>query len=64
MWQAIPDGHTLALLVLGGGAGTVGHLLFIFAYQRAPASTIAPYLYAQIAFAMLLGWVAFAHTPG
>lgn len=64
VWQAIPDGHTLALLVLVGVAGTVGHLLFIFAYQRAPASTIAPYLYAQIAFAMLLGWVVFDHTPG
>jgi drug/metabolite transporter (DMT)-like permease len=64
VWQAIPDGRTLALLVLVGAAGTLGHLLFIFAYQRAPASTIAPYLYAQIAFAMLLGWAVFDHTPG
>lgn len=64
VWQAIPDGRTLALLVLVGAAGTVGHLLFIFAYQRAPASTIAPYLYAQVAFAMLLGWLFFDHTPG
>jgi drug/metabolite transporter (DMT)-like permease len=64
VWQAIPDGRTLALLVLVGAAGTLGHLLFIFAYQRAPASTIAPYLYAQIAFAMLLGWLFFDHTPG
>lgn len=64
VWQAIPDGRTLALLVLVGAAGTLGHLLFIFAYQRAPASTIAPYLYAQIAFAMLLGWFVFDHTPG
>lgn len=64
VWQAIPDTRTLALLVLVGAAGTLGHLLFIFAYQRAPASTIAPYLYAQIAFAMLLGWAVFDHTPG
>lgn len=64
VWQAIPDGRTLALLLIVGAAGTVGHLLFIFAYQRAPASTIAPYLYAQVAFAMLLGWVFFDHTPG
>ena len=28
------------------------------------ASTLSPYLYAQIGFAMLCGWVAFAHVPG
>jgi drug/metabolite transporter (DMT)-like permease len=64
VWQAIPDLRTLALLVLVGIAGTVGHLLFIMAYQRAPASTLSPYLYTQIAFAMLFGWVVFGHTPG
>ena len=33
--------------------GTVGHFLLILAYQRAPAATLTPYLYAQIVFAML-----------
>ncbi|MBL0917396.1 MAG: DMT family transporter [Hydrogenophaga sp.] len=64
VWQAIPDGRTLALLVLIGVMGTVGHLLLILAYQRAPASTLSPYLYTQIAFAMLTGWLVFGHTPG
>ena len=39
-----------------GFMGTVGHFILILAYQRAPASTLTPYLYAQIAFAMLGGW--------
>ena len=36
----------------------------ILAYQRAPASTLSPYLYTQIAFAMAFGWLAFGHVPG
>ncbi|MGX5652732.1 DMT family transporter [Hydrogenophaga borbori] len=64
VWQAIPDGRTLGLLVLVGIAGTVGHLLLIMAYQRAPASTLSPYLYSQIAFAMAFGWLVFGHVPG
>ena len=40
-----------------GFMGTVGHFFLILAYQRAPASTLTPYLYAQIAFAMVGGWL-------
>lgn len=64
VWQAIPDLRTLALLCLVGLMGTVGHFLLILAFARAPASTLSPYLYAQIGFAMLCGWVAFGHVPG
>jgi len=41
----------------------VGHFILILAYQRAPASTLTPYLYAQIAFAMLGGWLMFSQIP-
>ena len=51
------------LLCLMGFMGTVGHFILILAYQRAPASTLTPYLYTQIAFAMLGGWLVFAHVP-
>lgn len=46
-----------------GLMGTVGHFLLILAYQRAPASVLTPYLYGQIAFAMLGGYLMFAHVP-
>lgn len=64
VWQAIPDTATLLLLCLVGLMGTVGHFLLILAFARAPASTLTPYLYAQIGFAMLAGWVVFGHVPG
>jgi len=37
--------------------------MMILAYARAPASTLTPFLYAQIGFAMLGGWLAFSHVP-
>lgn len=64
VWQAVPDGRTLAQLCLIGLMGTVGHFLLILAFQRAPASTISPFLYTQIGFAMLCGWVVYGHVPG
>jgi drug/metabolite transporter (DMT)-like permease len=64
VWQAIPDASTFAVLCLIGLMGTVGHFLLILAFARAPASTLTPYLYAQIAFAMFCGWLVFDHIPG
>lgn len=64
IWETIPNTQTWALMVLAGLMGTVGHFLLILAFARAPAATLAPYLYAQIAFAMLAGWLMFNHVPG
>jgi drug/metabolite transporter (DMT)-like permease len=58
------DAWTLwAGLCLMGFLGTVGHFMMILAYGRAPASTLTPFLYAQIGFAMIGGWLAFSHVP-
>lgn len=46
-----------------GFFGTFGHLMLIWAFMRAPAMVLTPYLYAQIAFATLFGWVFFRHVP-
>jgi drug/metabolite transporter (DMT)-like permease len=63
VWATLPSWEWWALLCLMGFMGTVGHFILILAYQRAPASTLTPYLYAQIAFAMLGGWLVFSHVP-
>lgn len=64
IWQTPADGQTWALLCLTGATGTLGHFALGAAFGRAPAATLAPYLYAQIGFAMLAGWLVFAHVPG
>lgn len=63
-WTAIPDIATFLQLMFIGLMGAIGHFLLILAFARAPASTLTPYLYGQIAFAMLCGWVVFGHVPG
>lgn len=50
-------------LLLMGALASVGHFLLIQAYRHAPAATLTPFLYAQIAFAMLGGWIVFTHVP-
>lgn len=49
--------------VLIGSAGAFGHLMLIRAYVNAPAPVLMPYIYSQIAFSMLGGWLAFNHVP-
>jgi drug/metabolite transporter (DMT)-like permease len=62
-WMSIPGWQLWMALLFMGFAATLGHLLFIQAYARAPAATITPYLYAQIVFATLGGWLAFSYVP-
>ena len=62
-WTVLPDAKTLVLLSLIGLTGTVGHFLLILAFARAPASTLTPFLYSQIGFARLGGWLVFGHVP-
>jgi drug/metabolite transporter (DMT)-like permease len=64
VWHAIPDTRLWLLLGFAGLMGTVGHFLLILAFERAPAATLAPFLYTQIGFAMLAGWLVFDHVPG
>lgn len=51
------------LFVTIGFFGTFGHLMLIRAFMRASAPVLAPYLYSQIAFATLGGWLIFSHVP-
>lgn len=64
VWQAMPDARTFALLCLVGLMGTVGHFLLILAFARTSASTLTPFVYTQIGFAMFCGWLVFDHVPG
>ncbi len=62
-WTSLDSWTLWASLGLMGVMGTVGHFIMILAYARAPVSTLTPFLYAQIGFAMLGGWLAFSHIP-
>ncbi|MEO5670697.1 MAG: DMT family transporter [Ramlibacter sp.] len=63
VWITLGEWWLWAALCFMGVMATIGHFMLILAYQRAPAGTLTPYLYAQIAFAMLGGWLVFSHVP-
>jgi drug/metabolite transporter (DMT)-like permease len=62
VWQALPAAHW-AMLGLIGLLGMTGHQLLFHAYGRAPVSRLTPFLYLQLAFATLAGWLVFSHAP-
>lgn len=52
-------GLIVALGVLGG----CGHFLLTRAFRHAPASVLSPFIYIQMVWAILLGWLVFGHWP-
>ena len=62
-WTRLDSAALWAGVVFMGVMGTVGHFVMILAYAKAPVSTLTPFLYAQIGFAMLAGWLVFSHVP-
>jgi drug/metabolite transporter (DMT)-like permease len=61
-WQALPL-RIWALIVVVGLAASTGHLLFNMALKRVNASVATPYLYSQLGFAVIGGWLIFGRVP-
>lgn len=59
---AVPTADWLLMLLLGLLAMTA-HMLLTMALKYSSAATLAPFTYAQIVFAGVVGYFAFAHTP-
>lgn len=59
----MPDAQTAALLVSAGLVGGVAQILVTSSYRFAPASMLAPYDYASMIFAIVIGYVWFDEWP-
>ncbi len=63
-WALQPlQAHQWLLLLGIGFWGTLGHYLLIQAFRRSAASQLAPFLYLQVVFAVVAGWLAFGRVP-
>jgi drug/metabolite transporter (DMT)-like permease len=56
----LQDALMIASLGIFGGTG---HLLMISALRHASAATLSPFLYTQLIWATLLGWLFYDHLP-
>jgi drug/metabolite transporter (DMT)-like permease len=61
-WQ-MPQGIEWLLLLAMGIAGGGGHFLLIQAHRLAPASVLAPFIYTQIVWMILIGLFLFGDVP-
>jgi drug/metabolite transporter (DMT)-like permease len=60
-WPASALEWTIACLL--GALGATGHYLLALAHRYAPASVIAPFLYQQVLYMALFGYVVFGDVP-
>jgi drug/metabolite transporter (DMT)-like permease len=53
----------IAVMVLMGTCGALGHYLLILAHRLAPASILAPFIYTQIVWMVVSGYLVFGDLP-
>ena len=63
VWQPIDHWQIYAAAAVMGLCSGIGHLMLLQAYTYASPATVAPFLYSQIGFAMLMGWLFFGQMP-
>lgn len=61
-WQ-LPTASEAAVLVLAGIAGGLGQIFLSFSYRYSEASVLAPFDYAAMIWAVILGYFVFQELP-
>jgi drug/metabolite transporter (DMT)-like permease len=61
-WKAL-DLWQLALLVLAGALASIGHYMLIAAHRHAPASLLSSFVYCQLVWVVILGYLVFGDVP-
>lgn len=62
-WQPFQPKDIL-LIILLGFSGAIAQLLITEAYSLAPASSLAPFEYSSIVWAIAIGWLIWGDIPG
>ena len=63
VWTMPQNWKIAALLVGIGLLGSIGHFFMISAHKLAPASVLSPFIYTQLVWVMILGYLVFDHVP-
>ncbi|WP_417694320.1 DMT family transporter [Roseibium sp.] len=63
VWVEPPSLLHWVLLLSTGIYGLIGHWILIIAHRLAPASLLAPFLYVQIIWMVILGYLVFSDVP-
>jgi drug/metabolite transporter (DMT)-like permease len=63
VWETPQSAYEWGLMIALPLLGGIGHNLFVLAHQRAPAGTLAPFMYVQILWMIGLGLSIFGDVP-
>jgi drug/metabolite transporter (DMT)-like permease len=63
VWRSPENVVDLAVFILAGLSGGIGHYLLVSAYERAPAAFVSPFTYAQLLGATLISALVFDQLP-
>ncbi len=59
-----PENWVIALMLVGTGVlGSAGHFLLISGHRIAPAAVLSPFVYTQLIWVVILGYLVFDHVP-
>jgi drug/metabolite transporter (DMT)-like permease len=62
-WRTPPDATTWGVMALCGLCGGLGHHAVAVAHRYATAAVLGPFLYQQIVYMTLWGWLLFGQVP-
>src|SRR5262245_30326422 len=63
VWTTPNDPVVIAVMIVCGAFGTVGHYLLIIAHRLAPPAVLRPFFYTQIVWVIILGCRRFPVLP-
>lgn len=63
VWSMPTDWFIIALMLLIGALGSIGHYMLIVAHRGAPPVVLAPFMYTQLLWVMALGYFIFGDLP-
>jgi drug/metabolite transporter (DMT)-like permease len=63
VWTTPSDPIVILVMIVCGAFGSVGHYLLIIAHRHAPPAVLAPFIYSQLVWTIILGYLVFADLP-
>ena len=63
VWTTPESAFIIVLMVMTGAMGSFGHYLLILGHRLAPPSLLSPFMYSQLVWVVILGYVVFADLP-
>lgn len=63
VWKTPETWLEIALMILVGVVGSSGHYLVIMGHKLAPAGVLAPFIYLQLVWVTVFGFIVFANLP-